>query len=323
MQHFDFNLLASLDALLAEKNVTRAAQKMHVTQSTMSGILRRLRDQFEDELLVRIGRRYELSSFAQSLAITVRQTILQIDSTISAKPLFDPKKDRRRFRIMASDYSTLVFLSAVFRRVEKMAPYVGYDIVPINSPLENVRGGAVDMCVTGNPYTQKEAGSDELLRADTLFSEVYCCVVHNVHPLRGTVTLDQLFEFPHVVAQFGGVTMQTSELKARIGHNSRYPIINLPSFYAIPIMVSGTRSVGILPSRMLRVAPERSRLRKLDVAFDMPRFTEQLIWHSRFAHDPAFCWLRGIMLETAEFSDALPEAPVQRLGLPFPTAGRG
>src|ERR1700692_4998161 len=128
MQNFDLNLLSSLDALLAERNVTRAAKKMRATQSTMSGILRRLRDQFDDELLVRNGRRYDLSPFAQSLAITVRQTILQIDSTISAKPLFDPKKDRRRFRIMASDYSTMVYLSAVFRRVEKQAPYLRYDM---------------------------------------------------------------------------------------------------------------------------------------------------------------------------------------------------
>jgi len=135
MQNFDLNLLASLDALLAERNVTRAAKKMHVTQSTMSGILRRLRDQFDDELLIRNGRRYDLSPFAQSLAISVRQTILQIDSTISAKPLFDPKKDRRSFRIMASDYSTIVYLSAVLRRIEKYAPCLSYDIVPINRQL--------------------------------------------------------------------------------------------------------------------------------------------------------------------------------------------
>src|ERR1700734_3017979 len=169
MKDFDLNLLASLDALLAEKNVTRAAKKMHVTQSTMSGILRRLRDQFDDELLVRIGRGYDLSPFAQSLAIAVRQTILQIDSTISAKPLFNPKEDRRSFRIMASDYSTMVYLSAVLRTVEKQAPYLSYDIVPINSPLDQVRNGTVDLCVTGNPYTQGEVLSDHLLRADTLF----------------------------------------------------------------------------------------------------------------------------------------------------------
>lgn len=300
MHNFDLNLLASLDALLAERNVTRAAKKMHVTQSTMSGILRRLRDQFDDELLVRIGRRYELSPFAQSLAISVRQTILQVDSTISAKPLFDPKKDRRRFRIMASDYSTLVYLSAVFRRVEKQAPYLAYDIMPINSPLESVRDGTVDVCVTGNPYTQKEAASDELLRSEMLFSEIYCCVVHRDHPLRGRATFEQMFEFPHIVAQFGGVTMQTSEMKARLDRDGRYPVISVPSFYAIPILVNGTRSIGILPARMMDVAPERAGLRKLEVDFEMPRFDEHLIWHSRFAYDPAFGWLRGVMLEVAQ-----------------------
>ena len=297
MQNFDLNLLASLDVLLAEKNVTRAAKAMHVSQSTMSGILRRLRDQFQDELLVRNGRRYELSPFAQSLIISVRQTILQIDSTISAKPLFDPKKDRRKFRVMASDYSTMVYLSAVMRRVGKEAPCLSYDIVPINSPLDSVRGGTVDMCVTGNPYTQEEAASDQLLRSDRLFSEIYCCIVDNDHPLHGTATLDQLFEFPHVLAQFAGVTMQTTELKPRIGRNSSHATINVPSLHVIPSFVCGTKSIGILPSRMLEAAPVPSTLRKLEVAFEMPCFTEQLIWHSRFAYDPAFCWLRGVMLD--------------------------
>jgi LysR family transcriptional regulator, nod-box dependent transcriptional activator len=299
MQHFDLNLLASLDALLAEKNVTRAAQKMHVTQSTMSGILRRLREQFDDALLVRIGRRYELSAFAQSLAASVRQTILQIDSTISAKPVFEPKKDRRRFRIMASDYNTMVYLSAVFRRVRKHAPYLSYDIVPINSPVDHVRDGTVEMCVTGNPYAHEQALADPLLHSDRLFAEVYCCVVDKHHPLRGTVTLDQLFEFPHVLAQFLGVTMQTGELRTRFGRNGANPSINVPSFYVIPSLVCGTDRIGILPTRMLGVAPERPRLRKLDVAFEMPRFTEHLIWHSRFNYDPAFGWLRGVMLEMA------------------------
>jgi LysR family nod box-dependent transcriptional activator len=297
--NFDLNLLTSLDALLEEKNVTRAARKINVTQSTMSGILRRLRDQFDDELLVRNGRRYDLSPFAQSLAISVRQTILQIDATISAKPLFDPRQDRRKFRIMASDYSTMVYLSAVFRRIEKQAPLLSYDIVPINSPLDHVRSGAVDLCVTGNPYSQAEAAADQLLRTDVLFSEVYCCVVDNDHPLRGVITLEELFEFPHVMAQFTGVTMQTSELRIGSARSRANPIINVPSFNVIPSLVRGTRAVGLLPTRMMEVAPDWSGLRTLAAAFEMPSFTEHLIWHSRFAYDPAFCWLRSTMLGAA------------------------
>jgi LysR family transcriptional regulator, nod-box dependent transcriptional activator len=296
MNNFDLNLLASLDALLAEKNVTRAAKRMHVTQSTMSGVLRRLRDQFDDELLIRNGRRYDLSPFAQSLAISVRQTILQIDSTISAKPLFDPRKDRRKFRIMASDYSTTVYLSVLFRRIEKQAPYLSYDIVPIDSPVDHVRDGSVDLCITGNPYSQAEAAADQVLRADTLFSEVYCCVVDDDHPLRGIISLDQLFEYTHVMAQFTGVTMQTSELKLASARKRVNPIISVPSFNVIPALVRGTTSIGILPTRMMETAPGWSGLRTLAVAFEMPSFTEHLIWHSRFAYDPAFCWLRSVML---------------------------
>lgn len=298
MQNFDLNLLASLDALLAEKNVTRAAKRMHVTQSTMSGILRRLRDQFDDELLIRNGRRYDLSPFAQSLAISVRQTVLQIDSTISAKPLFDPNNDRRKFRIMASDYSTTVYLSTLFRRLEKQAPHFSFDIVAIDSPLDHVRDGSVDLCITGNPYSQAEAAADQLLRTDTLFSEVYCCIVDDDHPLRGIVTLEQLFDYPHVTAQFAGVTMQTSELRVGSARRRANSVINVPTFNVIPALVRRTGSIGFLPSRMMEATLGWPGLRTLAVAFEMPSFTEHLIWHSRFAYDPAFCWLRSVMLGT-------------------------
>jgi LysR family nod box-dependent transcriptional activator len=296
MQNFDLNLLASLDALLAEKSVTRAARKTHVAQSTMSGTLRRLRDQFDDQLLVRYGRRYELSPLAQSLAISVRQILLQIESTVSSRPLFNPGTDKRRFRIMASDYRVMVYLSAVFRRTERLAPHLSFDIVPINSPLDSIRSGAVDLCITGNPDIRFDVESDQLLRSDVLFYEVYCCVVARDHPLREAVTLDQFFQYPRVVAQFSGVTMATSGLRANGAQNRTNPVINVAGFSVIPTLVSGTSSIGIMPSRMLDAAPTQGNLRKLDTAFDMPSFTERLVWHSRFAYDPAFCWLRSVML---------------------------
>jgi len=196
MQNFDLNLLRALDALLTEKNVTRAADKVFVTQSTMSGMLGRLRDQFSDRLLIRSGRRYDLSPLAQSLAISVRQTLLQIEATISAKPLFDPKTDRRSFKIMASDYATITYLSEVFRRIARSAPLLGFEVVPIDSPLDSVRNGNVDLCVTGNPEIKINNHPDQLLRHDILFSEVYCCVVDQHHPLNGRLSIDSYFKFP-------------------------------------------------------------------------------------------------------------------------------
>ena len=298
MRNFDLNLLSSLDALLAEKNVTRAARRTNVTQSTMSGILRRLRDQFDDQLLIRSGQGYELSPLAQSLAISVRQILLQVESAVSSRPRFDPRTDKRRFRIMASDYGTTVYLSTVLQRLAKLAPLLSYDIVPIDSPVESIRSGLVDMCITGSAEVRAGAGADRMLRIDVLFSERYCCVVDEAHPLRGAASLAQIFQFPHVVAQFSGVTMATNSLRPSPGERGSNPIIKVPTFSVIPNLVSGTHSIGILPSRMLSAVPANASLRKLDVDFEMPTFTEQLVWHRRFASDAGFGWLRNLMLET-------------------------
>jgi DNA-binding transcriptional LysR family regulator len=112
--------------------------------------------------------------------------------------------------------------------------------------------------------------------------------------------LEQLFEYPHVMAQFAGVTMQTSELRATNHMRNRSSIVRtVPNFNVIPALVRGSGCIGILPARMMEAAPGWSGLRMLAVAFEMPSFTEYLIWHSRFAYDPEFCWLRDVMLGAA------------------------
>ena len=100
------------------------------------------------------------------------------------------------------------------------------------------------------------------------------------------------------MAQFAGVTMQTSELRAASMRNRTNPVRSVPTFNVIPALVRGSRAIGILPGRIMEVAPGWSGLRLLAVAFEMPSFTEYLIWHSRFAYDPAFCWFRSVMLDT-------------------------
>jgi LysR family transcriptional regulator, nod-box dependent transcriptional activator len=297
MRNFDLNLLSSLDALLVEKNVTRAARRANVTQSTMSGILRRLRDQFDDELLIRNGRGYELSPLGQSLAKSVRQILLQIESTVSRRPSFDPRTDERRFRIMASDYETTVYLSGIFERLAKLAPHLSYDIVPIDSPAQSIRSGLVDMCITGADDIRDDTAADGTLRFDALFSERCCCVVDQTHPLDGAVSLAQLFQYPHVLAEFAGAAMAASSLEPLAGQKGSNPIIRVPTFSVIPSLVSGTQAIGVLPSRLLETLPAKAKLRKLETDFEMPSFTEQLLWHARFARDPGFGWLRAVMLE--------------------------
>jgi LysR family transcriptional regulator, nod-box dependent transcriptional activator len=211
--------------------------------------------------------------------------------------LFDPRTDKRRFRIMASDYETTVCLSGIFQHVAKLAPHLSYDIVPIDSPAQSIRSGLVDMCITGADHIPDDVGAHGMLRFDALFSERCCCVVDQTHPLGGAVSLAQLLQYPQFLAEFAGAAMAASSLRLFAGQKGSNPIIRVSTFSVIPILVSGTQAIGVLPSRFLETLPAKANLRKLETDFEMPSFTEQLVWHARFTRDPGFGWLRAVMLE--------------------------
>src|SRR5580658_4117480 len=113
----DLNLLVALRAILRERNVTKAGQSVHITQSAMSGILGRLRDFFDDPLIVPVGRKMELTPLAQSLLDPVSDLLLRIDATITARPEFVPATTRRHFSLVASDYVISVLLIDLIQRV--------------------------------------------------------------------------------------------------------------------------------------------------------------------------------------------------------------
>src|SRR5262245_4933192 len=106
----DLNLLVALDALLAEQNITRAAERLHLSQSAVSGALARLREHFQDELLVQVGRRMTRTPLAESLAQPVREILAQVQATVERRPGFDPSTSDRQFSIMVSDYVTTVLM---------------------------------------------------------------------------------------------------------------------------------------------------------------------------------------------------------------------
>ncbi|MBR0755742.1 LysR family transcriptional regulator [Bradyrhizobium jicamae] len=299
MARFDLNLLYSLDALLAERNVTKAAEKLCVTQSTMSGMLLRLRQQFNDELLVRRGKSFQLSPLAEHLSASIRATLLQVEATVSSKPEFEPSKDSRRFRIMASDYSTITLLNDLFRQCAKWAPRVQFEVLPIQSPLESIRAGEVDVCVTGNPAVHTIVHQDPTIRSDFLFSEVYCCVVDGEHPLRGPVSREDCARFPQIVVGFRGLVMATAEISSRPLTEEFPAEIIVPSFSVIPDLVAGTKYLGLIPKRLFGSTAARTNLRLLEFAHEGPSFNEMLIWHTRLADDPAFRWLRTLILGLA------------------------
>lgn len=305
MNKFDLNLLAPLDALLREKNVTVAADQLGVSQPTMSGMLNRLREHLNDPLLVRVGRSFELTPMGTEIAEKVRQTLLGIDSLVVPKASFELSKAVRHIRIMASDASLLLIVPFIFRRAAEVAPHLTFEVVPIDSAVSQVYQGNVDLCLTGDTVAHIDGGAANSVRTKILISDRPVGVVDKNHPLSGAITLEQFLAYPYVAAQFPGAK-RTAEDNILDGLSQDHPPrIRVPSFMAIGSVVSGTEMIGIMPSRMVALLPEVWHLRFLKLPSGFSKLSLRALWHGRYDNDRVHKWLRETAQAACE-ADALP-----------------
>src|ERR1700734_3109378 len=145
LHRLDLNLLVALDALLAERSITRAAQRLHLSPSATSGALARLRAYFGDELLSQIGRRMVPTPLGESLQASVRDCLLHVQATVDVRPQFDPLNSKRNFRLMLSDYVSTVLMPGALRRLQREAPGVTIELLANeNEPWQALSRGGVD-----------------------------------------------------------------------------------------------------------------------------------------------------------------------------------
>ncbi|WP_028311712.1 LysR family transcriptional regulator [Derxia gummosa] len=295
-KRLDLNLLVALDALLHERNVTRAAEKLHLTQSTMSGALARLRDYFGDELLQASGRRMVLTPLATTLAAPVRDVLLRIDATIARRPDFDPATAERRFRIAASDYMVTVLLAPAMREAARIAPGIAFDFQTVDAGVsEALTRGEVDMVVMPAHYLPPEHPSE------TLFVDHYSCVFWMGNTRIGDrLDLDEYLALGHVITRIRNtpVSMFDQQLMERGGHVRRIELA-VESFALLPQLVVGTDRVATVQDRLARHYARMLPLRVLPAPFDGPQLEEAMQWHRYQDGDPGMQWLRGLLREAA------------------------
>ena len=219
----DLNLLVALDALLTDQNITRASERLHLSQSAMSGALARLREHFQDELLVQVGRRMTRTPLAESLAQPVRNILAEIQATVERRPSFDPATSERSFSLMASDYVTTVLMSRVLQRAAREAPGIHFELLfPDSSQLESLESGEIDFLITPREYLSSEHPSLDLLE------ETYACVVWDQNPIAGTsMSFDQYLAMGHVVVRFGKMRVPSFDewFFARFGVSRRVEVV--------------------------------------------------------------------------------------------------
>ena len=296
-QRIDLNLLIALDVLLAERNVTRAAERMHMTQSAMSGVLARLREYFDDPLLVPVGRTMRLTPRAESLVQPVRDIILKVDSTLGVRPDFDPATAKRHFVIIASDYVSHVLLGDVLQRVERAAPGLSFDIRPTYPGMaQDLDQGRVDFLVTPAHLTVADHPHA------VLFEDTYHVIACREHPaLEGGVTLEQYQSLGHVVYQNEqGNNPWYEQWYANQHGNTRRIEVVTNAFALMSRFIVGTRRIATLQTRLARQLEESMGLRLHQPPIETPRLTEVLQWHRYRDDDPGVQWLREQIVAVAE-----------------------
>lgn len=301
-QRIDLNLLIALDALLAERNVTRAAERMHMTQSAMSGVLARLREYFDDQLLVPVGRAMRLTPRAESLVQPVRDIILKVDSTLGVRPDFDPATAQRRFAIIASDYVSHVLLADALRRIAPLAPSLSFDIRPTADGMaQELDQGRVDFLVT--PAHLALGNHPQAV----LFDDTYHVIACPEHPeLQDGVTLEQYQSLGHVVYKNEqGTSPWFEQWYANQHGDTRRVEVLTHGFTLMPRFVVGTRRIATIQTRLAMQFEKAMPLRLHAPPLPTPRLTEVLQWHRYRDDDPGVQWVRDRIMAAAQDLEAV------------------
>lgn len=291
LRDLDLNLLVVLEALLAERSVTRAAARLGLTASATSHALARLRAGLGDELLVRTRGGMVPTPRGEQLLAPLRRVLAEISALWAAPAAFDPATSRREFVIATTDYVETVLLPPLLARVSSAAPGVQLRIRPLE------RSDVADALEGGTYHVVLAASVDPSpgLQQQVLFAEQMVLVCREGHPrVKRRVDLAAYLALGHVMVSVrGGTQSAVDERLAELGHTRRIALI-VPHFLAAPLMVASSDLVLTAPSRLVQRLGEALALRTLAPPPELGNngFTVRQVWHERFQHVPGHLWLR-------------------------------
>jgi DNA-binding transcriptional LysR family regulator len=290
----DLSLLLVFEAVYAERQISRAAQRLGLAQPTVSNALGRLRRLTGDALFVRTGRGMEPTPHAERLAAPLREALAMLRGTLQARSQFDPAQDRRHFTLFLTDLGEAFFLPRLLARLRDAAPGVTLTTLPMpdRNPQAALERGEVDLAIGNLPdmapgfYQQR------------LFREHYVAIMRPDHPLlQGLMTAERFVDAHHAVVVPHGTGHSAVEhaLVAR-GLASRI-VLRVQNFLVLPSIVSSTDLIALVPRSAARTLAVHHPLGQLRSPIEVPAFMVRQCWHERFHGDAAHQWLRGAVAE--------------------------
>jgi len=303
LKGLDLNLLVVLDALLAERSVSRAALRIGLKQSAVSSALGRLREHFDDALLEWRNRQMTPTTLGYELQSTLRSLLQRADVIANANHAFVPAEAQQEFVVLCSDYVAQVFMPRVIARLMEAAPRVSLSIRPLISLLprsRNLMGDELERRGAHLAIAPKEFTSADRPSVD-LFHETFTCIVASDNALVGKTLSTKLYStLPHVIATFMDSAANTVEGRRleRAGVARKVDVI-VPNFLLVPEFVIGTERIGTVPSRLAQAWEQTMPLRVLPAPFAAIDVWETLQMSAAHAGDPAVEWLARTIVDCA------------------------
>lgn len=299
IRRVDLGLLTTLQALVEERSVTRAAERMNLSQPAMSRALERLRKLFGHELLVRTKHGYEPTHHAMRLYAEIGRVLPRIEGLLRGDDHFDPEAATDTFHVVATEYAASVLLPAFMKKVATLAPRITVKVYPPTERLfHHVETGSVDLVLWANAVPNQ-------LLSQVLFRDRFVCLVRNDHPI-GTrrPTLARYLSYPHAMIVLADHQQGIIDQALTVKGLARRVQLEIPYFSCAAANIEHSDMILTLPLRLALCLGESPRIRMLKAPIELPELEYIQVWHPRVDSDPAHQWFRRMLAEAAQ-----PESP--------------
>lgn len=291
LRKLDLNLLKAFVVLLDECNVSRAAQRLSVTQPAMSGILNRLRDSFNDPLFVRVQHGMQPTDRAIELGKIARQILTDINSMLQP-PILEPENLAMTLRIGATDYVQAIIAVPLILKLRRLAPNVQVALLPVQG--QNIKTlfeqNKIDLALV----SQNNLTPD--MHQQKLYDERYICAMSKTHPMANKkLTTETFCELPFAMFSYNGGEFSgaTDIALQKLGKN-RQVMVSLNNILLLPSLLQDSDLVAVLPERLAKTL---SNVHLQTPPIEIDGFTMLMSWHERTHHDIAHAWVRELVVE--------------------------
>lgn len=290
----DLNLLKALDALLDERSVTRAADRLALTQPAVSGMLTRLRDCFDDPLFTRTQRGIVPTVRALELAAPIKQILSEVNVLLQPKA-FDPSRAEMTFTLAATDYALRAVVVPFMAALRQQAPGIRVSVVPVvyDQVKLQMERGEVDVALLTPDSTPAE------LHSRALFDEEYVCLIREDHPAATEehLSLETFCSLDHALVSYQGGHFHgvTDDALATLGYKRRVTL-SVSSFLVLPEILRVSDLIAVVPRRL---AVNMQGLKIMNPPLTLAGFTKSVAWHERTHRDAGYRWLRNVLFTTS------------------------